>query len=42
MMADGATIPAWREAENLIETKKPRDYDLAVAPVSAGPPRWRP
>ncbi len=22
---------AWREAENLIETKKPRDYDLAVA-----------
>jgi hypothetical protein len=22
---------AWQEAENLIETKKPRDYDLAVA-----------
>jgi hypothetical protein len=22
---------AWREAENLIATKKPRDYDLAVA-----------
>ena len=22
---------AWREAENLVETKKPRDYDLAVA-----------
>jgi hypothetical protein len=25
------TEAAWREAENLIETKKPRDYDLAVA-----------
>ena len=22
---------SWREAENLVETKKPRDYDLAVA-----------
>ena len=26
-----AAEAAWREAENLIETKKPRDYDLAVA-----------
>jgi hypothetical protein len=31
---------AWREAENLIETKKPRDYDLAVALLrEAGFPR---
>lgn len=29
-LAAGAEA-AWREAENLIETKKPRDYDLAVA-----------
>jgi hypothetical protein len=38
-LAAGAEA-AWREAENLIETKKPRDYDLAVALLrEAGFPR---